>query len=254
MNDRRLPRPGSISPFRAPASTRPPLAPHVAKALGISPGSNLQPASAHPQRPAVQRAAAPGGLRLPGARGRQAVRGAVVQCNGTVNEEEGNPGFWYTGETRTIKEYLYADVHMGDYGDPSHQPEVFKGCQGTLVDHFQSKGSIIRIQYRFGNWNVFVPWPTVWMLLGQDYYPAPNRYGFVPSAEFGNPSFMGETMIREDLTRVTPFAYKALNGTTYTPEVDFIFGEAISSSQRLQLFKEAKTIGVKAAVQKVLNR
>lgn len=246
MDNRRPPKPGSINLFRAPVPARPPLASHVAKALGVS--------------PTVQRATAPGGMRLPAPpipQGRQAVRGAVVQCNGTstVNEEEGNPGFWYTREVRTLKEYLYVDCHMGDYDPPDEKPMPFKSCNGAALDQFGgSKGSIVRIHYVFGNWNVYVPWPTVWILLGQEYYPAPNRFGFVPSAEFGNPTFSGETSIRTDLSRISPFTYKVLKGGSYTPEVDFIYGEAMGGMTVASMSKEAKLNGEKAAVLKYLKR
>jgi hypothetical protein len=226
-----------------PETARPPV-PHVAQALGRA-ASDL----AHRRGQAVQPAAG-GHPPLTWPQGRS-VRSAVAQRS--ESEWEDNPGFWYTGERLSIKDFLYADCHMLHSGSPPVEALTFNGIQGAIFDLFTGKGSILKIQYRFGNWNVFVPWPTVWCLLGGDYYPLPNRYGFAPSAEFGNPTFNGETSTRTDLKRVQPFVYAVKKGK-YTPEVDFIFDEPISPSVFRQLASEAKKNGVKQAVEKLLKR
>ena len=150
---------------------------------------------------------------------------------------------------RPLADYLYVDGHMGDYPAPSERAELCKGAtiKAAPGDYFgASKGSLARIHYVFGNWNVLVPWPFVWLARGEKYIPAPNRYGFAPSAEFGVPSFVGETVLRTDLGRVAPFAYPTLGAGTYTPELDFIHGEAITPVKFSQ-FSKAVTGGMSAA-------
>lgn len=129
------------------------------------------------------------------------------------------------------------------------------GAVPSSGDYFSpSKGSLARIQYTFGNWTVLVPWPTVWLLRGKGSCPAPNRYGFAPSAEFGVPTFHGETALRTDLARVAPFAYPTLEAGLYTPEVDFVHGVAMTPNKYAQAARAVRDgQSVEDAVKKFLT-
>jgi hypothetical protein len=150
---------------------------------------------------------------------------------------------------RPIRDYLYVDGHMPQYPAPLEVAQPYHDAKVTPSpgDYYSaSKGSLVRIQYRFGNWTVLVPWPAVWILRGDDYLPARNRYGFAPSAEFGVPTFHGETVFRTDLNTVQPFAYQTLGAGLYRPEVDFVHGEAVTPiklSQAVRAVKEGKSVG-----------
>ncbi|MCP3104112.1 hypothetical protein LZ198_35105 [Myxococcus sp. K15C18031901] len=133
---------------------------------------------------------------------------------------------------RPILDYLLVDGHLGNYGPPPVEALAFVKVEGLIAspgDYLPPfNGCLLRVQYKFGPWNVFVPWPAVWLIRGSDYAPAKNRYGFAPSAEFGVPTFSGETAPKLGMGTVAPFAYLTVGGHMYTPEVPFIFGEAIS--------------------------
>ncbi|NVJ20014.1 MULTISPECIES: hypothetical protein [Myxococcus] len=158
---------------------------------------------------------------------------------------------------RHILDYLLVDGHMGDYSPPPVDALACRGANITLPqgDYFTpARGSLARVHYTFGNWNVFVPWPTVWLLRGQAYCPAPNRYGFAPSAEFGVPTFSGETSLRTDLVRVAPFAYPTMGAGLYTPEVDFVHGVPVTQSKYAQAARAIREgLSLEAAVAKYLS-
>lgn len=121
---------------------------------------------------------------------------------------------------------------MGDHGPPPVEAQPYKGLTGfapTPGDSFAPiNGSLFLITYKFGPWNVIIPWPALWLIRGEAVVPSKNRDGFVPSAEFGVPTFNGETTPRLDLGTVAPFAYPTLGAGLYTPEVPFIFGETLT--------------------------
>jgi|GEM_PF-3715000 len=159
---------------------------------------------------------------------------------------------------RPILDYLLVDGHMGVYSPPPVEALPCREASITLpqADYFTSaRGSLARVHYLFGNWNVFVPWPAVWLLRGQDYCPAPNRYGFAPSAEFGVPTFQGETALRTDLARVAPFAYQTMGAGLYLPEVDFVHGVAVTANKFARVARAVREEGlsVEEAVTKHLS-
>ncbi len=245
-----------LQPRQDPAREPRPRAAHVEGALAVLqamlPGAAIMHSGAGAVpvvgQPSIQLQTLRGASLWRGTNAPQLRRVQVVQRS---DETKGKP------KPRAMRDYLLADCHLGDYDLPveSLLPATFHGVGIGPLDSFgPSKGSILRLHYRFGNWNVYVPWPTVWTVLGDGFCPAPNRYGYAPSAEFGNPTFQGETSVRSDLSRVEPFPYKTTSGTVYTPEVEFIFGEEISTTTLRRLRDLAKQDGVAKAVQAILKR
>ena len=55
----------------------------------------------------------------------------------------------------------------------------------------------------------------------------PNRYGFAPSAEFGTPTFQGETPVNDKIGTVDPFPYRTIKSkdSDFTPKAPFVFGK-----------------------------
>jgi hypothetical protein len=112
--------------------------------------------------------------------------------------------------------WLVADVHLGAISGDSPKNDL--PIRNEIAEHRAEHG-LIRLRYTVGTWSVSVFWPATWYREGGA--PGPNALGFLPSAEFGAPTFSGECATKSSYGPVEPFEYALLKGGKFTPKEAF---------------------------------
>jgi hypothetical protein len=124
-------------------------------------------------------------------------------------EERRDPG-------PTMAVWLVVDAHLGAISadTPRNDLPIRSEIAEQTADH-----GLIRLRYTVGTWSVTVYWPMTWYREGGA--PGPNQLGFLPSAEFGAPTFSGECATKSSYSTVEPFEYALLKGGKFTPKEAF---------------------------------
>jgi hypothetical protein len=112
---------------------------------------------------------------------------------------------------------LVADVHLGSIASDAPRNDLpIRRLSATM----KGPSGLYRLIYLVGQWQVTVWWPAAWCV-PEDKVPGPNELGWLPSAEFGEPTFFGECPHKDPLSRVEPFEYRTLSGAKHTPATAF---------------------------------
>jgi hypothetical protein len=120
-------------------------------------------------------------------------------------------------------------------------------CTTTIAPIYKPAALTRAVYGMYGFPNINVYWPIAWLV--ECGAPAPNQYGWLPSAEFGIPVFNGDPLINKDITVREPFQYKNTEGKMVTPSLPYNSKDTFSVSpsvrrkeveQRIEAQKKSK--------------